>query len=386
MGGSSFQDLLEDAKANDSMEVDTSFLDEFRRTSTGTPPPVEEAAYDEPAFDVAEPPIEDAALAAQAAGLPASEPVPDMPIPERVAHDVLEVLGAGSPTNHGGSPRRSPSGSGGTSAPLPNSQQPPATSPGSNDTDTSGPRPAIGGPQELDAVLDAEDERNLDRLAVSTVSAQRKTDQQDAIQAATGTRGGGSSAAESLPESGFRIIGLASQPMVRNLPRLLVDALRLQLRSAAVRERGVSDKVAEAFSRRLSQGALVTAFLLAQLDVRMETDPATQAAVALFRSQDPLLGSIAGRLDALEQLEHERTTQLERLHAMTTAIQRTSAVIEQSVAYSIADRTVNFLRGSHNIHDAPITHQDAIYIRDRARDETRKRSKFEDDRDGRPIR
>ncbi|GAB3943772.1 hypothetical protein GCM10029976_066880 [Kribbella albertanoniae] len=387
MGGSSFQDLLDDAKANDSMEVDTSFLDEFRRTGAGTPPPAEGAAYDEPTFDVAEPPIEDATLAGQAAGPPASEPVADKPAPERAAHDGLEAVGAGSPTNHGGSPRRSSSsGSGGTSAPLPDPQQPAATSPRSDGTDTSGPRPEIGAPQELDAVLDAEDERNLDQLAESAMSAHRKTDQQDAIQAATGTRGGGSGTAESLPESGFRIIGLASQPMVRNLPRPLVDALRLQLRSAAIRERGVSDKVAEAFSRRLSQGALVTAFLLAQLDVRMETDPATQAAVELFRSQDPLLGSIAGRIDTLEQLEHQHTTQLERLHAMATAIQRTSAVIEQSVAYSIADRTVNFLRGSHNIHDAPITHQDAIYIRDRARDETRKRSKFEDDRDGRPIR
>jgi hypothetical protein len=67
-------------------------------------------------------------------------------------------------------------------------------------------------------------------------------------------------------------------------------------------------------------------------------------------------------------------------------VQETSAVIEQSVAYSIADRTENFLRGSHNIHDAPITHKDAIYIRDKARDETQKHRNLERDQDGRPIR
>lgn len=60
-------------------------------------------------------------------------------------------------------------------------------------------------------------------------------------------------------------------------------------------------------------------------------------------------------------------------------------MIEQAVAYFIVDRTENSLRGSHEIHDAPITHKDAVFIRDRAREATRKQRQIKKDRDGKPM-
>ncbi|MGC4939335.1 hypothetical protein [Kribbella sp. DT2] len=391
MSGSSFQDMLDDAKASSPTDVDTSFLDEFRRT--GVAPSVQageptaenrDGVADEPKFDDAIDP------ASVAQGLPA-EPERGGPVVDGETAGRAGAARMGRGNGRGGAATSgSPAAGGSTTA---QAQAPGPASTASPFSDGAGEGLDVGadeGPgavQELDSALDAEAAQRLDHLAEVELSAHRKTDQQDAIQAATGTkRGSASSTPATLPESGFRIEGPQSQPMVRNLPRQLVEAMRAQVRAAAVRERGVSDGAAEAFSRRLSQGALVTAFLLAQLDVRIGTDPATGTAAELFRSQDPLLGAVADRMERLEQLERSRAAQLEKLQQVVTDVQETGAVIEQAVAYSIADRTVNFLRGSHDIHDAPITHEDAIYIRDRVRDETEKRRRLERARDGRPIR
>ncbi|QNE18163.1 hypothetical protein F1D05_09995 [Kribbella qitaiheensis] len=388
MSGNSFQDLLDDAKASQSTDVDTSFLDQFRRTSSRPSVQTEAPENEQQNRDADVPQLDASDDPEVAVEGPAMEPEQDPPevAPDSPGHARTPHAGRTS----GRTDRRTNTGStGGSASASVHAAASTATKPGPADgTDAGLAAHPKGGRarRELDAVLDAEDTEKLDRQAEMERSSHRKSDQQDAIQSA-GTKGGAASGSEAaFPDSGFRIPGLQSQPLVRNLPRPLVDVLRAQLRAAAVRERGAGEGTAEAFSRRLSQGALVTAFLVAQLDVRLDTDPATQTAVELFRSQDPLLGSIAGRMDALEQRERDRGAQLERLHTLAAAIQETSAVIEQSVAYSIADRTENFLRGSHDIRDTPITHKDAIYIRDRAREETQKRSRFEHDQDGRPIR
>lgn len=389
MSGASFQDMLDDAKASQSTDIDTSFLDQFRRTGVApsTQPETSEAVR--LGRDADEPQLDDAGDPSWAVEGPGPEPSQDQPEFALEPPCPAGTSFTGRRTSRGGSTANNRSAGGGASA-----EAPTAVPAGGGPVPSDGPDGGFavhqggeaGAGRELDAVLDAEDAAKLDRQAATDKSSHRKTDQQDAIQAA-GTKGGATgNAAAAFPDSGFRIPGLQSQPVIRNLPRPLVDALRAQLRAAAVRELGASDGAAEAFSRRLSQGALVTAFLLAQLDVRLDTDPATRAAAGLFRSQDPLLGSVAGRMDALEQRERDRGAQLDSLHKIAAAIQETSAVIEQSVAYSIADRTENFLRGSHDIRDTPIAHKDAIYIRDRAREETQKRRRFERDQDGRPIR
>lgn len=219
------------------------------------------------------------------------------------------------------------------------------------------------------------------------------TDHQEAVQSAAarggsgaGDEGASEAASEVLPQTGFRLSGVKSQPAVRALPEVVVGALREQLRSAAVREFGASDAAAREFSERLSQASLVTAFLLAQLDLGLVVDPATQRAAQLFRSRDPLLASVVARTEGLEHLAHTQGEQLRRLSEELAQVHRTSAVIEQALAYSIADRTENFLRGSHDIREAPITHKNAIFVRDRAREETRMQLKREKERDAKPIR
>lgn len=215
------------------------------------------------------------------------------------------------------------------------------------------------------------------------------TDHQEAVQSSAargGSSGGNEGGGEALPQTGFRLSGMKSQPAVRALPEAMVGALREQLRSTAVRDLGASDAAAREFTERLSQASLVTAFLQAQLDLGLVVDAATQRATQLFRSRDPLLSSMVARTEGLEHLAHMQGEQLRRLSEELAQVHRTSAVIEQALAYSIADRTENFLRGSHDIREAPITHKNAIFVRDRAREETRKQIKREEDRDGKPIR
>ena len=89
---------------------------------------------------------------------------------------------------------------------------------------------------------------------------------------------------------------------------------------------------------------------------------------------------------ALEQLERERQGSMAVLREELGRVRETSASVEQAVAYSIADREMNFLRGSHDIRQAPITHRDAVFVRDRIREETKRQRKLEREREGRPIR
>ncbi|MFB7918947.1 hypothetical protein [Streptomyces sp. NPDC056061] len=288
---------------------------------------------------------------------PEIEPPPPDPDAEPDSGEAAGLEpGPGDITHSGGSPQRGGSGavgSGGTS---------PSSSPG--------------------AASDAAPPGSL-----------RLTGQQDAMQNGTGAAKGsargtgtGGGAGADLPHSGFRLGGVRSQPHIKSLPEAIIGVLREQLRAAAVRELGASDRAAREFSERLSQGTLVMAFLLAQLDLRLDVDPATGRAMELYRSRDPLLGSMAARLDGLEKLQAEKRELLSVLRNELSEVRQTSAVIEQAIAYAIADRTENFLRGSHNTHDAPITHKDAVFVRDRARELTRKQHRLEQERDGRPIR
>lgn len=216
---------------------------------------------------------------------------------------------------------------------------------------------------------------------------QDKSDHQDAVQQLT-TRGGSAASGGPpvLPKSGFHVSGQENQPQIKALPAVIVTALRGQLRAAAVRELGASHAQATEFSQKISQKALVIGFLTAQLDLRLETDPATGCVTRLFQTRDPLLGSVAARLERLEHAGEEHLDQISRLREENRALQATAAVIEHAVAYTITERAEGLLRGVNTVADVPYTDKRVLQMRDRARDETAQQARIEKERDGRPRR
>ncbi|MFJ3858351.1 hypothetical protein ACIPRL_19155 [Streptomyces sp. NPDC090085] len=366
-----FAEMLEAATPTDEvMDVDTSFLDAYRRggseelkrAQAQAAPPGPEAETPEPEAQFDETGAIDSQLKAEGpqAGLDGEAETDRPNLGQDREPDVGDTERAGRSTQRGS---------------------------------------AGGGPNTADGVLPGGVPAGPAADAVSAPGAHpeepervgpgspQSTGDQGAVQSAPSKGGSGSTAdAAALPQSGFRLVGVQSQPHIKALPDSVMNALREQLRAAAVRELGVSDSAARGFSRRLSQGTLVMAFLLAHLDLHLDADPATERAVELFRSRDPLLGGVLTRLMGIEAVERERDGLLRKLRDELGEVRRTSAVIEQALAYSIADRTENFLRGSHNLHDAPITHKEAIRLRDMAREATRKQLRLEREREGRPFR
>ncbi|WP_328791421.1 MULTISPECIES: hypothetical protein [unclassified Streptomyces] len=385
-----FAEMLEAATPTDEvMDVDTSFLDAYRRggseelkrVQAQAAPPEPEAATPEPEAQFDETGDIDSQLEVEGpqAGLD-GEAETDRPNlePDREP-DVGDSERAGRSNQRGGAGGGQNTADGVLPGGVP-------AGPAADAVSAPGAHPDVEGAATAEIAahdgVAAPDEPER----VGPGSPQFTGDQ-GAVQSAP-PKGGSVSTAETaaLPQSGFRLAGVQSQPHIKALPDSVMNALREQLRAAAVRELGVSDSAARGFSRRLSQGTLVMAFLLAQLDLHLDADPATERAVELFRSRDPLLGGVLTRLMSIEAVERERDGLLRKLRDELGEVRQTSAVIEQALAYSIADRTENFLRGSHNLHDAPITHKEAIHLRDMAREATQKQSRLEREREGRPFR
>lgn len=386
-----FAEMLEAATPTaEVMEVDTSFLDAYRRGGSEELKRVQaQAAQPEPEVATPEP---EAQL--DETGNVDSQPEVESlqaDLDEDAEEDRLDLEpdyepDAGDSERAGGSNQRGGGdggGQGGTAGVLPG---------GASAGPAADAVPALGAQPDVEDAAAAEVTSHdvvatPDESGHVTPGSLQLTDHQDAVQSAASKGGSGSTAeTATLPQSGFRLAGVQSQPHIKALPESIMNTLREQLRAAAVRELGVSDSAAREFSQRLSQGTLVTAFLLAQLDLHLDADPATERAVELFRSRDPLLGSVVARLANIEAAERERDGLLRKLRDELGEVRQTSAVVEQALAYSIADRTENFLRGSHNLHDAPITHKEAIHLRDMAREATRKQLKLEREQEGRPIR
>lgn len=217
----------------------------------------------------------------------------------------------------------------------------------------------------------------------------RHTDEQEAIQAGRDPAGGGSSCSggtTTLPESGFRAYGTDRQLAVRGLPEQVVLRLRAQLRTTAVRELDVEEDEARRFADRLGQASLVMAFLLAQLDLHLDLDPATDTATRLFRSHDPLMGQMVRRMEGLERSERDQTAELDRLQERMREMAALVGAIEHGLAYSIADRTENLARGVAAVGDARLDHRSAVLARDAVREAAARTHRVEAERAGRPIR
>lgn len=233
-------------------------------------------------------------------------------------------------------------------------------------------------------VADLEDELDAWGVPVSL----QKTDHQEAVQSA-GVLGGSSAGGdEVLPRSPFRIASIerTKLPAVKYLPDDILALLRAQLQTTAVRELSVEADAAHEYVQALGQSSIVMAYLCAYLDVPLELDPATARAAELFRARDPLLGAVAQRLARLEAFEHAQAVRLQKVQDEVREVRQTSGVIEQFVAYQVADREVNFLAGSHDHRAVPITDKAAIQVRDRGRELTKKQLDLEKQREGRPIR
>lgn len=223
----------------------------------------------------------------------------------------------------------------------------------------------------------------------------QKTDQQDAVQDLTSAVRGGSSAGSAsggtvLPTAknlgAFAVAGMERTPKVVRLPEPLTLALREQIRRTALRELGVSESAARDFSTALGSTALVIAFLSAHLDHDLDLDPSTMIAVNLFRSADPLLGSVVNKLNALEAGTSAREGLLSRMRAEQKALAAQVAVTEQLMAYLVADQESNFLRGTGDLKSIPVTHEIAVMVRDRARRQVDDLRDLEKRRDGTPMR
>ncbi|MCT9105402.1 hypothetical protein [Streptomyces mirabilis] len=385
-----FTEMLEAATPTaEVMEVDTSFLDAYRRGGSEELKRVQ-AQVAQPGPEVATP--EPGAQLDEAGNVDSQPEVeslqadPDVDAEEdRLDLEPDHEPDDGDSVRAGGSNQRGGDGGGqgGTAGVLPGGAP---TGPAADAVPAPGAQPDVEDAAAAE-VTSHDVVATPDESEHVTPGSLQLTDHQDAVQSAASKGGSGSTAeTATLPQSGFRLAGVQSQPHIKALPESIMNALREQLRAAAVRELAVSDSAAREFSRRLSQGTLVTAFLLAQLDLHLDADPATERAVELFRSSDPLLSSVVARLANIEAAERERDGLLRKLRDELGEVRQTSAVVEQALAYSIADRTENFLRGSHNLHDAPITHKEAIHLRNMAREATRKQLKLEREREGRPIR
>ncbi|GAA1457462.1 hypothetical protein NE857_21865 [Nocardiopsis exhalans] len=343
-GGGELDDALTPTGTSEAMDVDTSFLDAYR--SGGVE-----------------------GLAQYRRETQAADPLETSPAVTDELDDFAGRFGASSAQR------------GGASASAP-------SSPGSEAGTATAPEPeafqAVEPEHEATGPVSAHD-KQIDEDA-RRVQALEHTDLQEAVQSAAVRGGDGSIGGGGLPITAFRVADVVSQPTVRALPEAVMMSLRQQLRGAAVREAGASDDEAQVFAKRLSQASLVTAFLLAHLDLGIGVDAATARAAELFRSRDPLLGRVASRLDALITAETARGDQLAQVREDLREVRSTADVLEQVLAYSVADRTEHLARGTAGVGDLDLRHDSVIRLRDRAREATRKQHRVEADRSGRRLK
>lgn len=236
------------------------------------------------------------------------------------------------------------------------------------------------------------------------------TDQQEAIQAtaqsATQTAAGAAGAVSSSSEpgsaaasqstgqgagqvpqgllnrTGFALGGGAASPVVRKLPERLEAELRAELRRALAQDPAVTEAQAKRFSEGLSQGAVTVAFLAAHLDIDLSTDASTTLATALFRSQSPLLAAVLERLTRLEHTALQTAGDLTRIRQDVHGLDQRSEIIEHGIAWAVAERAENIVRGAATVKEVEFNHPSAIAMRDKARSEIKELRR----REGRPIR
>lgn len=353
-----FEDMLAEAKASaPEPELDMSWLDKFRKgkeeaepeKESEPTPPGPEAEHPEPDEDA-----EDDALEHE-------EDRDDEREGDETAHE------------HGGT-TSSAGGGGGLAGATPEGE------PASVVVEAEQP-------EHEDVHVDAapEPERPHD----VPVSLQH-TDHQEDVQSRAARSGGGSSDSAGsdgvLPSSAAVIGDGGSRPLAKSFPEEVLEALRRVLRTSAVRELGVTEQQAAEFAKNRSSAQLTLAFVISGLDMRIEMDDATHLAAELFRTRDPLMGSVLRRLDALSAQEEKRDGLLQRMREETSATRESSEMAELVTSFVLTDRFDGLMRGTNDAMTIPFGDDRVGRVREKARDEIRKQRKIEKEKKGRPIR
>lgn len=182
--------------------------------------------------------------------------------------------------------------------------------------------------------------------AARELAAVGRTDYKEAVAddaRHTGGSGvGGTGGPAPLPSIGrFQVVGLQS-PDVKRMPDVIARALRDRLARCAA-EAGytpgqVEQLVGGPNARGLSIAALMTAFLVAELDLDLELDEASCLAVRLFRASDPLMAAVLTTLGSIEKQHAAIAARIERLEHRVTDAAVVGRTLEQGVAWLLADR------------------------------------------------
>lgn len=217
-------------------------------------------------------------------------------------------------------------------------------------------------------------------VAQGAVGGDTTPDSAEAVSA-PGSRSAGLTPAELLNRTAFALGGM-EPPIVRRMPHKLASQLRSELHRALVQHPAVTETQAKTFCEGLSQAAVVTAFLAAHLDIDLPTDPSTTLATTLFRSRSPLIAGVLERLTRLEQTTNETASNLTRVHQDVRGLDQRSEIIEQGIAWAVAERAENLVRGANTVKDVDFNHPSAVAMRDKARAEIKDLRR----REARPIR
>lgn len=163
--------------------------------------------------------------------------------------------------------------------------------------------------------------------------------------------------------------------VVKPFPQPLVDKLRLLLAERAGGE----------FATEISNGALLTAYLMATIGVDLDADENTMAAAEAFRWSETRVAGIEDRVDAIAD---DLTTALGDIGRVLKHVRQTAAVtesIEFSTAYLVTDRVAGLSTAETDETNVDITHRKVLTARDTIRRGAHEQTKIEREREGRNL-
>ena len=179
-----------------------------------------------------------------------------------------------------------------------------------------------------------------------------------------------------IPRKGGGLSFEGESAYLKQFPRTLIDEMRKIL--------GV--QVSEEFARDISQVSIVTAFVMASMDVAISTDDVTAHAVKAFRAVNPRTDAIDKRTTLLLERQTKSEGMLKALLGRLGEVAETTAVLEMGQAYALAERTAQLDTSGVLPETLDVTQKRAVAARDNIRRRVKTQRQDEKNRDGRPIR